>query len=407
FQLGTITGSAITLGAQTTTTYTILDDDTLLVQFDQATGNDAEASGGNLPQLLVTGEVQAGHSVTIDVAVTGGSATASDFTAPTTVTVGAGTYTATAVAITGLAVTNDSVVEPDEDFQLGTITGSAITLGAQTTTTYTINDDDTLLVEFDQATGSDDEASGGNLPQLLVTGEVQTGHTVTIDVAVTGGNATSGADFTAPTTLTVTAGTYTAQAFAIPSLAIIDETDGESDETIVLGNLTGSAITVGDADNDSTTQSTTTYTIINDDTNVTVTRSPASAAEAGGQITYRFTINQQQGTDLAVSFTFGGTATYNDVTPALGDYTVSSTATGFSYLAGSGTITIAANTDFAEFTITAVIDTVVEATETVLIDVEAGAGYGVGDPGSASGDIADDDTLTVEFSQATGSDDEA
>ena len=170
---------------------TIEDNDTLSVEFSQSVGDDVEASGGNLPQLLVSGQVQAGHSLNIDVSVTGGTASAADYTAPTTLNVGGGTYASTAFAIPSLQVVDDAIVEPNETITLGNIAGVDVTLGTQTSTSYTILDDDTLSVEFSQSVGDDVEASGGNLPQLLVSGEVQAGHSVNIDVSVTGGTASA------------------------------------------------------------------------------------------------------------------------------------------------------------------------------------------------------------------------
>mgnify|MGYP000181601571 CR=1 FL=1 len=80
-----------------------------------------------------------------------------------------------------LAITPDGVVEPDETIVLGIDgTPSDVTVGdansdstTQSGHTYTILDDDSLTVEFDGATASDTETSGGNLPQLLVSGQVQ------------------------------------------------------------------------------------------------------------------------------------------------------------------------------------------------------------------------------------------
>ena len=256
--LGNITGSAVSVGPQNSTTYTINDDDSLSVEFSQASGNDAETSGGNLPQFSVTGQVQAGHTVSVSAAVTGGSATATDFTGPSMLNVGGGTYSAMAFAIPSLAISHDSIVEPGETIDLGNITGSAVSVGPQNSTTYTINDDDTLTVEFSQAIGSDAEASGGNLPQFVVTGEVQAGHSVSVNTAVTGGSATA-ADFTAPSMLNVGGGTYPAQLFVIPGLSIVDDGDPEVNETIDLGNISGSAVSVGNANGDATTQSSTIY----------------------------------------------------------------------------------------------------------------------------------------------------
>ena len=257
-QLGNITGSAVAVGPQSATTYTIADDDTLAVEFNQSTGSDTETSGANLPQLLLTGDIQTGHSVSVDVSVVGGTATAADFVQPATLTVGPGTYSAQPVAIPNLAIVSDSLVEPSETVELGSISGSAVTAGTVGSSGYTITDDDTLTVEFNQAVGSDLEADGGNLPQFLVTGEVQTGHSVSVDVAVTGGTATAG-DFVAPTTLSIGTGSYFGQSFTIPSLAIIDDAAAETDETIELGGVTGSAVISG-------IQATSTFTILDDDT---------------------------------------------------------------------------------------------------------------------------------------------
>src|SRR5438445_1572140 len=72
---------------QSSTTYTILDDDTLTVELNQASGSALEANGGNLPQLLVAGQGTGRNSGPADVAVTGGSVSAADYTARTKLTV--------------------------------------------------------------------------------------------------------------------------------------------------------------------------------------------------------------------------------------------------------------------------------------------------------------------------------
>ncbi|MBO0331448.1 Calx-beta domain-containing protein, partial [[Muricauda] lutisoli] len=145
------------------------------VQFSQATGSDAEANGGNLPELIVSGGVLgADTSVTVTDAGTGTATSGTDyaFTSPQVVVIPAADYTSPSnLPITGLSITDDSEVEPDEDivFSLSTSDGT-LTLGPQTTTTYTINNDDSVTVEFSQATGSAAENVGNNLPTLFVTG---------------------------------------------------------------------------------------------------------------------------------------------------------------------------------------------------------------------------------------------
>ncbi|MFT0716852.1 hypothetical protein, partial [Flagellimonas lutimaris] len=117
------------------------------VEFSQATGAAAENVGNNLPTLFITGTVTNASSVTVTDAGTGTatSGTDYDFTSPQVVNIPAGVYDGTAVtaiAIPTLSITDDADVEGNEtmDLALGTATGDA-TLGAQTTTTYTINND--------------------------------------------------------------------------------------------------------------------------------------------------------------------------------------------------------------------------------------------------------------------------
>ena len=163
-----------------------------------------------------------------------------------------------------VATLDDMVVESTETFTVS-LSSSSPLVDDSDTAIGTIADDDFLLVEFDQDQGTDRESSGGNLPQLLVTGTVPAGQSVTIDVMVVGGTATGGGvDYNDPTTVTVAAGTYNATAVAITELSVIPDALIEPDETIDLGTLTGSQFQVGDANGDGTTQATTQYTIEDD-----------------------------------------------------------------------------------------------------------------------------------------------
>ena len=130
---------------------TITDDDALRVEFSAPTGTDTESSDRNFPQLLVTGTIQSDHQVTIDAAVIDSTASGGgvDFNGPTTVTIPAGTYNTTPVAITGLSIVPDTIIEPDETIELEILPGNQVQLGdangdgtIQATTMYTIQDDD-------------------------------------------------------------------------------------------------------------------------------------------------------------------------------------------------------------------------------------------------------------------------
>jgi hypothetical protein len=250
-----------------------------------ASTNEAAGAGTNFPVLLVNGII--GTSTTVQIAdLTTGTATATTdytFTTPQTITIPAGTYDGTlgtAIAITAPTIITDSSAEGPETINftlqsaganasIGDASGNATT---QTTTTYTITDDDPAIVEFSTASSlSTNEVTANNFPVLLITGYL--GSSATINVVDLGtGTATSGGTdylFSTPQTVTIPAGQYdgtlgTAVTITVPGLnndAIVD-----IGETInfQLQNPTGS-LSIGDANGNSTTQTNHTYTITDDD----------------------------------------------------------------------------------------------------------------------------------------------
>ncbi|MGX1928794.1 T9SS type B sorting domain-containing protein [Flagellimonas sp. 2504JD4-2] len=400
--LSTPTGDA-TLGTQTTTTYTINNDDSVTVEFSQATGSDAENTGGNLPVLFITGTVTAATTVTVTDAGTGSATNGVDyaFTSPQVVNIPAATYdgtAGTAITIPTLSITGDTTVEPNEtiDLTLGTPTGDA-TLGTQTTTTYTINNDDSVTVEFSQATGSDAENTGGNLPVLLITGTVTAATTVTVSDAGTG-SATNGVDyaFTSPQVVNIPAATYdgtAGTAIAVPTLSITGDTTVEPNETIdlALSTPTGDA-TLG-------TQTTTTYTINNDDS-VTIEFSQATGSDA-----------ENTGGNLPVLFITGTVTAATTVTVT--DPGTGSATNGVDYAFTSpqvvnipaATYDGTAGTAIAVPTLSITGDATVEPNETIDLALSAPTGDAtLGTQTTTTYTINDDDSVTVEFSQATGSD---
>jgi len=289
FTLTNATGDAVLGDADlngvidTAQTYTIMNDEVVLVEFS-ADSSDVESSGGNRPQLLVIGTVTNTTTVDVTDALTGSAISGTDYTAyaiPETVTIPVGVYDGTietAITITGLTIINDSDVEGNEtiDFTLTNATGDAFIGDADsnevidTAQTYTITNNDAVFVEF-STDSSDVETSGGNHLQLLVLGTVINPTTVDITDALTG-SAISGTDYTAyaiPETITIPAGVYDGTietAITITGLTIINDSDVEEDETIdfTLANATGDAV-LGDADSNEVIDTAQTYTITNDD----------------------------------------------------------------------------------------------------------------------------------------------
>ena len=139
-------------------------------------------------------------------------------------------------------------------------------------------------------------------------------------------------------------------------------------------------------------------TILNDDAvgtpSVTVNATDPSGAEtAADPIVFTFTRSGSTTSSLAVNVAWSGSAT-------AADYTVRSTAghwpaRSLTFAAGSATVTV---------TITPIDDTAVEGAETVTLSVVAGSGYVLGSPSSASGSIADNDTVAPPTVSVTSTD---
>ncbi|WP_350284985.1 Calx-beta domain-containing protein [uncultured Croceitalea sp.] len=394
--LGLPTGDA-TLGVQTNTAYTIQNDDSVTVEFSQATGSDLENDGGNLPTLFVTGTVSNATTVTVTDAATGSATSGADytFTSPNVVNIPNGVYDgtdATAIPIT-LAIIGDANVELDETINL--VLSSPIgdaTLGAQTNTTYTIQNDDSVTIEFSQATGSDLENDGGNLPTLFVTGTVSSATAVTVTDAGSG-SATNGTDytFTSPNVVNIPNGVYDGtDATAIPiTLAITDDANVEPDETIdfTLGLPTGDA-SLG-------TQIATTYTIQNDDSSISLAGNVTQVEGTGGNSAFEFTVNRTG--DLSGASSVNYAVTGSGGSPA--------TATDF--VGGTlptGTVSFAANSGSEIITVSVNGDAVVEPDETFTVTLNAPIGSTIGTP-TALGTITNDDTASIsidDVAQAEG-----
>jgi len=112
---------------------------------------------------------------------------------------------------------------------------------------------------------------------------------------------------------------------------------------------------------------------------------------------YTFTRVGLTASPLTVNFSVGGTAVF---APPGGDYFATGADT---FTATSGTITFLAGSSTATITVDPLGDADLEANETVILTVTAGAGYTVGSPNSATGTILNDDnsppTIQVGYGQ--------
>lgn len=192
----------------------------------------------------------------------------------------------------------------------------------------------------------------------------------------TAGSATSGVDYTgAVGSVTIPSGATTATVVIDP----IADTIVEANETVVLTVAAGSGYTVG-------APASATGTILNDDVpRATISVAPASVTEdSGNPLVYTVTLDQPALSAVSVNVNAGGTAT-----------------SGVDYAAVSSPLVIAAGDTTGTITVTPIADSTIEANETVILALAAGAGYTVGAPSSATGTIIDDDQPTLSINDVT------
>lgn len=225
--------SNATLGANSAHTVSIVDDHALpLVLFGTATSSGEEGSGK--ATLLVSLSAVSGRSVTVDYAVTGGTATGGgvDYTlANGTLTFAAGETTAVIV----IDLPNDGAIEATKTVQVTLSNPTNALLGSRSVHTFSIIDNDsapasnpTPAVAFKAAISSAQEGSG--TATVLVSLSSATNHSISVDYTVAG-TATSGADYVlAAGTLTFAPGEVTKSI----AIGLLEDTTDEDNETVVL-----------------------------------------------------------------------------------------------------------------------------------------------------------------------------
>lgn len=184
------------------------------------------------------------------------------------------------------------------------------------------------------------------------------------------GTATSGTDYTGAVTSVMVPANTASASFSVTPVA---DTTVETDETVTFQVASGTGYSTG-------SPSSATATIVNDDfPSASIAVSPASVTEDGAtNLLYTVTLNQPSPTALSIGFGVGGTAT-----------------SGTDYAAVNSPLVIAAGQTTGTITINPTADSTVEPDETVVISLNAGSGYMVGSPNSATGTILNDDAVVT------------
>ncbi|MFC1583696.1 Calx-beta domain-containing protein [Candidatus Neomarinimicrobiota bacterium] len=211
----------VDLGQDSVFTYMILDNDPQpAIAFSNSTGSDQESTPASVQVSL---SAVSGRDVTVDYTIAG-TATAEDYLEPSgTLEINADQLTANI----NITVINDALDEDDETLVVTLANPENAVLGATTTYTHTILDDDQppRIQIVDRASGHEHESTA-SVPVYLST---VSGRDVMVNYAVTGGSATLDADYSLVAgTVSVPAGT-TAAAL---QFTVLEDTTDESDETV-------------------------------------------------------------------------------------------------------------------------------------------------------------------------------
>ncbi|WP_435540421.1 Calx-beta domain-containing protein [Azospirillum sp. ST 5-10] len=376
-------------GTPQSVTLTITDDDDPPTVTLTSSGSPLAENGG---MATVTATLSAAATTATTVTLsTAGTATGggTDYSlSAATLTIAAGQTSATAT-VTGV---DDATTEGLETVivDIDGVSGGdgAAESGTPQSTTLTIADDDAPTVTLTSSGSPLAENGGVATVTATLSAAAATDTMVTLTTA---GTATGGGtDYSlSATTLTIAAG----QTVATATVTGVDDAFNDEAETVVV-DISG--VSGGDGAAESGTPQSATLTITDDDPapTVTLTSSGSSLAENGGVATVTATLSAATATDTMVTLTTAGTATNAT------DYTLSAT-----------TLTIAAGQTIGTVTATGVDDGLVDAAETVVVDISAvSGGDGAaesGTPQSTTLTITDDDVApavsSVSASTADGS----
>ena len=369
---GTTTASGLTVAAPGAAV-TITDNDTASSSIALSV-NPAEVSEGvgalgatvTVTAMLNAGARTTGTEVTVSVA--GGTASADDFAA-----VADFTLTILALATSGEATftlipVDDDVAEGNETVAVsGTTTASGLTVAAPGAA-VTITDNDTAAVSFETTASTAEEGDTASFTVTL-SGEVANDVTLGYTTGGAGDTATSGADYTAVTSGTLTFLPEGALTQTITVTTLEDDL-AEASETFTV-TLTAlvlpDGVTLGTA--------TATGTITDNETLTAAVTGAATVAE-GTEASFPVTLT-------------GGTSTAGVVVT----YTVTGTATaGTDYTAPGETLTILAGQASGTIEIQTATDDVLDAGETLVVTLTAAStakGAAAVDAAAATTAIAD------------------
>jgi hypothetical protein len=368
-----------TVGTTTPQSVTINDNDSGLpaVGFTLAGSSGLESDA--TAQISVSLSSNAATTVTVNYAVTGGSAAGGgvDYT------LASGTLRflpSTNTQNLNLSVVNDTLVETNETVLITLSSPSGAVLDITTTHTYTILDDDTsgaITVTATDAIGTESGPTTGTF-RIARSGGTGSDQTVYFQII---GSANSPSDYLP---LASSAVIPAGAAFVDISVVPVDDTTDETNETVVINLTSAPGGRIGSPD-------LATLIIVDDDSSalpiVTIEATDPNASEPGAD-TALFTLRRTgDPTDaLPVNFTVGGTAT-----------------SGTDFLSLGTLATIPAGVADTTFTLTPRDDAIFESNETVVVTLTMTAAYRIGIGAESATAILSDNEAGVSVAAAGSS----
>jgi PKD repeat protein len=364
--LTVLPGAAYKVGSQNGATVTIADDDRPTVTIVATTPNASEPAVSGLFTVSRTGSTAAPLAVTYTI---GGTATnVTDYTQiATTLTIAAGSGSAS-IPIQPI---DDTLLEGPETVILTLSSSDVYNIGSPDTATVTIADNDGPTVSV-TATDTNASETGPAPAEFKISRSGNTAGAVTVYYTLTG-SATNGVDYNQlPSNVVIPEGASSATVQIMP----IDDGIPEDRESVIITLFSNGWYKVGSPPGAMA------YISDNDLPTLTIVAADDNASETGPKKA-RFVVsrNSTQNNTLTVQYTTGGSA-----------------KNGTDYQRLNGSLRIEANTASTEIYVTPVDDKEYEGDRTVLLTLSDSIFYTVGNPGSATATIHDNDLPTVSIS---------
>ncbi|MFY7950457.1 MAG: Calx-beta domain-containing protein, partial [Gemmatimonas sp.] len=353
-----ITLSSPSSGAisQSLQTLTITDNDTITVMLSAA-DSAASEPGTDGGSFLLTRTGPSANALTVNLTRGGTAVSGTDYSGvSTTATLAAGS-TQTTITVTPL---DDSVREGNETVTLTIASGSGYVIGAPSSGTVTIQDNEPVV----SITASDSQAdeAGDAATFTISRTDASVADALSVNLAFSGTAAAGGDYVSISTPVTIPAG----QGSVVITLIPLNNSNPEPTEsaiaTITPGNYAISGL------------SSATITITDDEPFVTVTADDDFAREGGETAAFTLSRTGSTAAALPVHFTLGGTA-----------------ANGTDFASITSPVSIPAGETTVQVLVSTLQDSAQESYETVTLTLAANAAYTLGGATLAEVSVQDDD----------------